>query len=243
MRWLWVGLLHSWLLARAQPAPDRSVCAAFNQLNDRIRDQTIGRAAAQRELKALLPRLDAYYRAAGGLSYGPADWVFPLRGYGPAVIGGTNGSGYQPAGYDYFAGNRHGGHPAHDLFIHDQDQDGLDDRTRQPVAVLAATGGVVVALSREWAPGSPLRGGCYVWVYAPYNRSLYYYAHNATVQVALGDIVRPGTELATVGRTGSNAWAKRSPTHLHLMQLTLDARGRPLPADCYAQLRRARRRP
>ncbi len=232
-----VSLLSSALLASGQvAAPERAACLTFQQLNDQIRDQTIKRADAQRQLTALLPRLDAYYQVAGGQTYAITDWVFPLKGYTAAVIGGVRGNGYQPKGYDYFKGNRHGGHPAHDLFIHDQNQDNLDDRTRQPVQVRALTGGVVVALSKRWAPGSALRGGNYVWVYAPYARALFYYAHNATVRVEVGDLVRPGDVLATVGRTGLNASQKRSPTHLHLMQLRLNAQQVPVPTDCYRAL-------
>ena len=216
------------------------MCVEFNLLNDRIRDQTIGRATAQRQLAALLPRLDAYYAARGGAALAAHADVFPLAGYSAAAIGGRKGNGYQPAGYDYFAGNRHSGHPAHDIFIYDNNQDSRDDRTRQPVAVRALTGGVVVALSTSWNAGSPLRGGNYVWVYAPTERSLFYYAHNATVRVALGELVRPGDILATVGRTGRNASPPRSPTHLHLMQLSFDARERPRATDCYGRLCRAR---
>ncbi|HYE79318.1 MAG TPA: M23 family metallopeptidase, partial [bacterium] len=132
------------------------------------------------------------------------------------------------------------GHPAHDLFILDRDYDSRNDRTRRPVPVLALTGGVVVATSPRWAVGSPLRGGKYVWVYSPPERAFFYYAHNDSLLVVPGDVVRAGDALAFVGRTGRNAYLRRSPTHLHLMQLTLDARNRPQPADCYPRLRQAR---
>src|SRR6478672_10330540 len=108
---------------------DPAACRAFNQLNDRIRDQTIASAEAQRQLAALLPRLAAYYQQAGGRSDTAERWVFPLRGYSANVIGGVDGSGYQPQGYRYFDGNAHRGHPAHDIFIHDRNQDARDDRT------------------------------------------------------------------------------------------------------------------
>ncbi|MBC7446900.1 MAG: M23 family metallopeptidase [Hymenobacteraceae bacterium] len=219
---------------------NRRACVAFNQLNDRIRDQTIDRVQAQQQLAALLPQLDTYYTACGGSAVALGADVFPIDGYNAAAIGGVKGSGYQSANYDYFAGNRHRGHPAHDIFIQDRNQNGCDDRTRQPVAVRALTGGVVVAMSTNWRTGSPLRGGNYIWVYEPAAHSLFYYAHNATVRVELGALIRPGDILATVGRTGLNASRARSPTHLHLMQLTLDARSWPLPTDCYPRLRRAR---
>lgn len=218
---------------------DRSPCTAFNQLNDRIRDQTIGRREAQQQLRVLLPQIAAYYRAAGGKAELEKASVFPLEGYSANAIGGLGGNGYQPKGYDYFAGNRHKGHPAHDIFILDRDQDGRDDRTRAAVSVRAVAGGVVVATSTNWRMGSSLRGGNYVWVYSPVSQVFFYYAHNAEVRVTPGDLIRPGDVLATVGRTGKNAFAKRSPTHLHLMQLVLDDQQYPRPVNCYRRLLRS----
>ena len=55
--------------------------------------------------------------------------TFHDRGYGPGSIGGVRGSGFRPKGYDFYDGNRHGGHPAHDIFVQDADQDALDDAT------------------------------------------------------------------------------------------------------------------
>nr|WP_246545514.1 M23 family metallopeptidase [Pelotalea chapellei] len=150
--------------------------------------------------------------------------------------------GYIAGGYDFFSGNRHGGHPSFDIFIHDRDQDSLDDRTGQPVQVLSLTAGIVVALEQEWEQGSSLRGGKYLWVYDPVNELLVYYAHNNTLHVALGDIVQPGDVIAEVGRSGYNAAKRRSPTHLHLTVLKVKD-GRPLPLNVYQELARMRTRP
>ena len=100
------------------------------------------------------------------------------------------------------------------------------------------TGGVVVALEREWQPGSRLRGGKYLWVYDPVNDLLVYYAHNNELVVELGDMVRPGDVLAAVGRSGYNAAKRRSPTHLHLTAVRVQG-GRVMPLDIYRDLKRA----
>jgi murein DD-endopeptidase MepM/ murein hydrolase activator NlpD len=183
---------------------------------------------------------DGYYRA-GGREYSRSDWVFPLAGYDSRAIGGGKQHGYSSHGYDYFSGNRHGGHPSYDIFIRDRNQDGLDDRSGTPVRVLSLTGGIVVALEREWQPGSMLRGGKYLWIYDPINDLLVYYAHNGELSVRLGDIVRPGDILASVGRSGYNAVKKRSPTHLHVTVLRVQD-GRVVPLEVYQELKRARLR-
>ncbi|MFN0202250.1 MAG: hypothetical protein ACKVTZ_12055, partial [Bacteroidia bacterium] len=151
--------------AEKQPAHLLSLATEFNDLNTQIRDGLIAKAAAKKEIARLIPLLKKEYQAAGGKNYGKTSWVFPLQGYTKSAIGGKNGSGYVATGYDYFQGNKHGGHPAHDIFIRDTDQDALDDKTNSAVNVLSVSGGIVVALEKTWDTDSPLRGGCYIWVY------------------------------------------------------------------------------
>jgi len=212
-----------------------SAAERFNSLNTLVRDGKIGREAARKELKRLLAELRTEYYRKGGADCGKDAWVFPLAGYDAHAITGGRNKGYIASGYDYFTGNRHGGHPAFDVFIHDRNQDSLDDRTGKPVKVLSLTGGIVVALEREWKQGSTLRGGKYLWVYDPSNDLLVYYAHNSDLFVKLGEIVKPGDQLAIVGRSGYNAAKHRSPTHLHLSVLQIKD-GRPLPVNAYREL-------
>lgn len=216
-----------------------SVCMAYDALNTRIRDNKIERGSARTELMRLLAEArDEYYRA-GGRNHPGTEWVFPLSGYDSRAIGGGPHHGYIPGRYDFYKGNRHGGHPSFDIFIHDRNQDALDDRTGRPVKVLSLTGGVIVALEREWQPGSRQLGGRYIWVYDPASELLVYYAHNSELSVKLGEIVRPGDVLATVGRSGYNAAKRRSPTHLHLTVLRVRD-GQVLPMDIYQNLKQAR---
>jgi peptidoglycan LD-endopeptidase LytH len=210
----------------------------FNSLNTRIRDGRISRNDAQHQLRLLLPQLAALFYQKGGAHADKSSWRFPVQGYGARAIGGANGSGYLAAGYEYFDGDAHKGHPAHDIFIKDRNQDGIDDVTKQPVNVLSMTPGIVVAMATTWDTASTLRGGRYVWIYDPNSGSFFYYAHNSDVLVHLLDLVKPGDTIAHVGRTGFNAFKKRSPTHLHLMQLMMDSTGVPRPVNLYGELKR-----
>lgn len=219
--------------------PADSPCRSFNNLNTLVRDGRIGRGAARQELLGLLPAIRSSYYARGGRDHDRSEWVFPLAGYSTRAIAGGKRHGYQPRGYDWYDGNRHGGHPALDIFIRDRNQDDLDDRTGKPVQVLSVTGGIVVAMEKEWTNKGRLRGGKYLWIYDPSTGALVYYAHNSSLAVALGDIVKPGDPIAFVGRTGLNAARRRSPTHLHLTLLTVGSDGALVPEDPYPLLIRS----
>lgn len=159
-------------------------------------------------------------------------WIFPLKGYGLKSIA-TKGSDFQPnivygvspiKGYNFFDGNRHGGHPAHDIFIKDRNQDTLDDQTKQPVEALAMVDSIVFSGFTGWQAGSKLRGGNYVWLYNPKLDLFFYYAHLNKVLVSSGDFVPAGTVIGTVGRSGLLAYKKTSPSHVHLMVLKYENR-------------------
>lgn len=213
-------------------------CSAYNQLNIDIRDGRAGRSAARTGLMRILASVRQEYYNRGGRDHPVSEWVFPVEGYGLGAIDGGRTHGFVANGYDFFSGNRHGGHPSFDIFIRDHDRDNLDDRTGKPVKVLSMTGGIVVALEKEWDKSSRLRGGKYIWVYEPAGEFLVYYAHNDQLLVELGEVVRPGTPLATIGRSGLNAARRRSPTHLHLSVLKVVA-GNPLPLNIYSELRQS----
>jgi hypothetical protein len=211
------------------------LCNEFNRLNSNIRDNKIKKPLAKEQVIKLIEQIRNEYYSSGGQNYTTKDWVFPLKGYGYKAIGGVSGNGYQKNGYDYFDGNKHSGHPALDIFIHDKKQYSIDDVTKKPVSVLSVTGGVVVAVEKDWDKSSLLRGGKYIWIYDPSSNALIYYAHNSVLHVEVGDLIKPGDDISYVGRTGINAYKQRSPTHLHLSYLSI-LKGLPIPRNIYKEL-------
>jgi murein DD-endopeptidase MepM/ murein hydrolase activator NlpD len=217
----------------------KTLAAEFDSVNTLVRDNKIGKEQALEQLQRILPALQTAYYSQKTDEAKSEKWIFPVEGYSSNAIGGTRGEGYVPSGYDYFDGNKHGGHPAHDIFIYDKNQDCKDDKTGKFVNVLSVTSGIVVALEKEWGSASSLRGGKYIWIYALEENALFYYAHNNEVLVNVGQIVNVGDTIATVGRTGLNAFKKRSPTHLHFMKLVLDKEFYPKPVNTYKELLKA----
>jgi len=221
--------------AAESPAKLVDLCQEFNTLNSSIRDGSIRKTEAKVKFRQLVEVIRREYYLSGAEDYSVRDWVFPLQGYDHKAIGGVKGNGYQSGGYDYFDGNRHTGHPSQDIFIHDKKQVSLDNVTNEAVRVLSLTGGVVVAVENSWETSSRLRGGKYIWIYDPTANALLYYAHNSKLHVAVGDMVKPGSIISEVGRTGFNASKSRSPTHLHLTCLSL-VNGLPRPMNIYKEL-------
>jgi murein DD-endopeptidase MepM/ murein hydrolase activator NlpD len=210
------GLL--WLMPLPSPAVAAGGIAGWQEFERRVRDGELGLAEGRAAIARWAEVLEAGF---------PADdfgrqVFFPVKGYGLGSIGGRNGEGYRPAGYEFLGGNRHKGHPAQDIFIADRDQDGMDDRTGRPAEVLALADGVVLSSFTQWEPDEErrhIRGGNYLWIYHPGLKAVSYYAHLQALRVAPGDRVPGGAAVATLGRTGANAYPARSPTHLHVMLL------------------------
>lgn len=224
-----------------KPTP-RVAARQFNALCADVRDRRIARDAARARIRELLPLIAADFSARGGLDAPDEAWRFPVSGYGSESIGGKNGSGYVATGYDWFDGYASRGHPGHDIFITDRNQDELDDKTAKPVDVLSISPGIVVAGEPDWNTASILRGGRYLYIYDPSRDGIFYYAHVRSLLVSPGDIVSPGQAIATVGRSGRNAAARRSPTHMHVMCLAIENGDYPRPRDLYRDLARLGRR-
>ncbi len=224
------------LAALPAAADPSSASADWQSFERRVRDGSLHAPEGAREIPRWHGLLVRVYPAEG---FGGRVF-FPLSGYGMSAVGGKNGEGYKPAGYEFLGGNRHRGHPAQDIFVHDRNRDGVDDRTGLPFEVLAMADGVVLSTFTEWSADGPhrhVRGGNYVWVYHPGLGLFAYYAHLREVEVGVGDVVVGGARIATLGRTGVNAAPARSPTHLHLMLL----RARDMtPVDPYPMWRQHR---
>jgi len=223
-------------IALAQEQQIKTLAAQFDSVNTSVRDNKIDKAQALKKIQNILPELQTAYNKLKPNEAKKEKLIFPVEGYSSKDIGGTRGEGYVPKGYDYFDGNKHGGHPAHDIFIKDKNQDSKDDATGRFVNVLSVSNGIVVALEKHWDNASSLRGGKYIYIYSPSDNALFYYAHNNEVLVNIGQIINKGDTIATVGRTGLNAFKKRSPTHLHFMKLELDNEFYPKPMNVYEDL-------
>lgn len=221
------------------PAEDTRLLARWNHVEKGVRNGTVPEPEARGLLKPLLDELAARY------TFKPSPWVFPVEGGRRAWIGGTKGEGFRPRsprpGYSFYEGNKHGGHPAHDVFIpQDRNRDCKRDKDKREYPAVAMQRAVVLSVNHDWEPGQP-RGGKYVWMYAPRQDLLIYYAHLNELTVKPGQILEPGQRLGTVGNTGFPAHKARKPCHIHLMTLKARAGGM-TPYDWFkhAPMRRVR---
>lgn len=210
------------------------VCEEWNTLWSGIRDFAVDPVAAQQEFSALHRRLKTTYSQPG---IGGTARVYPVVGYDSRW--GEKGRSFKPKGYTFFNGNPKGIHPSLDLFIKDKNQDSIDDRSGRPVPIVAYSGGVVVGVNTVWEYPDTRRGGQYLWIYDPLTDHYVYYAHLSRIDVQLGQIVTAGDQLGILGRTGKNAYKKRSPTHLHLMVLAYRD-GELVPFTPWSELLKAR---
>jgi peptidoglycan LD-endopeptidase LytH len=221
-------------------------CQQFQRLYTHIREQSIVPDSARMQFSAIMHGLQARFQSAesfradslrrDSLSRTKDYFWFPVRGYSTNAIGGTHGEGYRGKGFDLFDYMVRGSHPAQDIFVVDRNQNNLDDRTSHPVDIVSMSSGLVLSIETGWKPGSDYRGGNWIWIYDPNLRGLFYYAHNSEVAVVPGQWVQAGQKIAEMGRTGFNAYKKRSPTHLHLMYLQIQPDGLPEPIDTYPWL-------
>ena len=200
------------LLTTADPLAD------WNTLEKGVRDGRITETNARPKVTPVLKALAEKYPLA------PArKWAFPIRKGSIRWIGGKHGEGFRPRSprpaYSWYHGNRHGGHPAHDVFIaRDKNRDCKRDDTGQEYIATSMQRAVVISINVKFKPGEP-RGGMYVWLYQPKLDLLIYYAHLNRVDVKPGDILEPGDPLGTVGNTGFGPKNAHKPCHIHLMAL------------------------
>jgi len=230
MRIKYFMMFLAMLLFQTQLMQIKPVCIKLADIFSRIEKGTIEKKLASRKLDSLFSQIPGNF-----FSKRDSILVFPLRHYSINAIGGIKGNGYIFKGYQFLDGNKHLVHPADDIFIQDRNQDNLDDRTQKPVDVLSVLDGIVIAEQKDWEKSSDLRGGKYIWIYHPQFHLISYYAHNQKLMVEIGDQVKKGDKIAEVGRTGFNAYKKRSPTHLHFSLFKLE-KGIPVPINPYPYL-------
>ena len=168
----------------------------WDRFEKQVRDQAVSKDSLKKEFSAVYAPLKEY---CGRCPFTAQNhWVFPLRGHGLPDVGkggfapGSYYGGSPIKGYDFFDGNRHGGHPAYDIFIRDNNYDAKDDRTGGPVNVAVPIDLVVISINSQWKSGSGLRGGNYVWALSPSKDLLFYFAHLDSVFVAGGAFCKAG---------------------------------------------------
>ncbi len=235
MKWHTIAAPLFLLLSAAAPPPSH-LLEKWNTFEKGVRDGKIVKEEAKNKLEEVVAGLREEYDNQVAVE---EEWAFPVADGRPSYIGGK-GKGFHPKtpkpAYSWYDGNRHGGHPAHDIFIpHDKDNDCLNDQTKQPYHAVAMQPAVVVSVNEEWKPGKP-RGGKYVWLYNPKSDMFFYYAHLNDVFVRPGDIVDAVRYLGVVGKTGFTEKNSDKPCHIHLMVLKYE-KGKMMPYDYFSLLK------
>lgn len=215
-----------------------SIKRDFKILLEEIREQKIPPDSARMAFHQILGEIKAKYPPA---PYDSANMqlVFPLKGSNYKSVGGK-GRGYYARHFDLFNHEIAKSHPAHDIFIYDPDKDCIDNRTNEYTDIVSVSDGVVIATETNWTEDNGYKGGNYVWIYDTESGGLWYYAHQRKVYVEPGQMVKKGNKIGEVGRSGFNADANRSDTHLHLMYLHIDENLNPHPVNHYPWLKKAK---
>jgi murein DD-endopeptidase MepM/ murein hydrolase activator NlpD len=210
----------------------------FRQLLIDIRTQQVSPTAARRQFQSIIRELHYEY-PADNVDSVDVQLVFPLKGKNYRDVGGK-GRGFFGRHFDLFDHSIARSHPAHDIFIYDPDHDCIDNRTGEYADVVAVSRGMVIATETAWTEATGFKGGNYVWMYDFQTGGLWYYAHLRATYVHPGQLIEAGDKLGEVGRSGFNAAANRSDTHLHLMHLAIEPDDLPRPIDHYQWLKNAR---
>jgi murein DD-endopeptidase MepM/ murein hydrolase activator NlpD len=209
------------------------------QLTDTlIRDNMIAKDAAIDSIKIYVPLAVDYCKKMNVQFTKRTDWVFPISGY-TATEYRSSGNDYIDDRFDYFQGGEYHGHPAHDIFILDNDSNGVEDATGKRVDAVAMASGIIISVYSRWTPSDMLRSGNYVKLFDPESKAFFYYSHLDSVSVKPGQIVTAGEKVGTVGRTGRKAFRGR--THLHIAYYRITG-GYPLPVNIIKDLRDAEER-
>jgi len=217
---------------------DKSLFERWSKTDDLIWDTKIGRDAAVDSIAHYVPLAVKFCKAVGVKFTERKDWVFPMKGY-TKISYRRDGNDYKDSRFDYFQGGESHDHPAHDIFIQDIDANTLEDSTGKHVDALAMVSGVVFWTVSDWKPGDFGRGGNSVKLFDPESQAMFYYSHLDSVTVKVGDIVKAGDKVGTIGRTGRKA--VKGKTHLHIAYYPI-IDGEPEPEDFIQDLYNAEKR-
>lgn len=217
---------------------DKSLFQHWSNTDDLIWSTKIERSAAVDSIARYVPLAVKFCKENGVQFTKRKDWVFPMKGY-TVISYRRDGNDFIDDKFDYFQGGESHGHPAHDIFIRDIDANTLEDSTGKHVDALAMVSGVVFWIVADWKPGDFGRGGNSVKLFDPESQAMFYYSHLDSVTVKVGDIVKAGDIVGTVGRTGRKA--VKGKTHLHIAYYPITD-GEPVPEDFIEDLYKAEKR-
>ena len=165
-------------------------------------------------------------------------WAFPMSGW-TGIIYRSGGNDYKDSRFDYFQGGESKGHPAHDIFILDDNKDVFEDSTGKKVFAVSMVNGVVFTKHSTWVTGDFGRGGNYVKIFDPETEAMFYYSHLDSVFVEVGQVVSAGEPIGYVGRTGRKALNGK--THIHIAYYKIED-GEPVPEKIIKDLYKAEKR-
>lgn len=203
-----------------------------------IRDNKIDKDDAIDSISYYVETKVKQLKSSGFVVTKKTDWLYPIINR-TSVVYRANGMDYKDELFDYFQGGEYHGHPAHDIFILDNDSNGVEDSTGKKVEAVSMVNGIIISVHKEWKPGDFLRSGNYVKIFDPKSQAIFYYSHLDSVFVNPGDVVKAGDPVAYVGRTGRKAF--RGKTHLHIAYYKIED-GYPIPKDILIELLLAEKR-
>ncbi len=210
----------------------QTIFERWHETDKLIRDGRVLSNAGVDSIKIYVDGIDKLPKSSVAQYYDKSKWKFPMNGW-TSVTYRNNGDDYKDARFDYFQGGEYKDHPAHDIFILDNDSNGIEDVTNKKVEAVAMCSGYIISFHDGWKKGDFLRSGNYVKLYDPKEKAIVYYSHLDTVFVIVGQFVKAGTPLGYIGRTGRKAINGR--THLHIAYYRIDD-GYPEPEDIIEEL-------
>lgn len=203
-----------------------------------IWDRKIDRDDAVDSIEYYVPLAVKEFKTHGITTTKRNEWAFPMSGW-TSVTYRDNGKDYRDEKFDYFQGGESKGHPAHDIFILDKNNDGVEDSLNIKIYATSMVNGLVIGVHSVWKVGDFYRSGNYVKVFDPESEALFYYSHLDSVFVVPGQVVKAGDPVGYIGRTGRKAINGR--THVHIAYYKIDD-GEPVPQDIINDLYAAEKR-
>lgn len=211
---------------------EQSIFLRWDKTDQLIRDRKIDKDNAMDSIALYVPLAITEFRSKGIPGTTRHDWVFPMSGW-TTVTYRAGGKDYKDETFDYFQGGEFKGHPAHDIFILDNDSNGVEDSTGEKVFAAAMVTGIVLSEYSSWFKGDYFRSGNYVKLFDPESKGIFYYSHLDSVFVEAGQVVKAGEPIGYVGRTGRKAI--KGKTHIHIAYYKIEE-GYPMPVDIIKDL-------